>query len=548
MRHGEVDMSAQVSGAMAVSLTMAIAVQGQPIIQYTLELGGDNQAELWKSGEFPPPPVPPFLQGRDADGQIFDPSMVSTITWDVVVEVLDDDSNGLAALSFSLELYEEDGMTPVSVMTYTSTINDGRPGMLPQPDPLERAAFCHIYDVNGDGLNPPYVPSPIPGGTYNRWPDHLGSGPGRLFDTIANGGPDLGHAWFPDTADHVGGEWTDGVYTAGSGSSGVPPHVLAGMGCSYTQFVPGSQVAGVGMNVDYGPPPYSCVRGLGVLPLFEGQIDISMLRCIHILRLVPGEHHAVLRGDFDCTDGAYPIEDFAVPVSPEQVIGDEIRFVVVGCPDPEARKWASLRDHDPRPGVVDLREIVLDPDASGSAVVSETRRNGPASPGDGLSGIKMIRVDFRHDVSSRYTPGVVAEDLTRPGQYYAATNEYLVDGGTALIIEFMDSPDIETANSTLPRDGCYRIDLNENFWFVWNGVCMVRSLTGDVAGNASGFGNGTTNTTDAVAIRNAFLNGVVPTGENVRFDINANGQINQTDASFVRDIAFNGGLGASCPN
>jgi hypothetical protein len=536
--------------AMAVLLA-GTAVQGQ-IIQYTLELGGDNQAELWKSGGSPPGVVPPFIPGSDADGQWFckgDP-----LTWDVVVEVLDDSSNGLAAAKFFLELYQEDCVTPVAV-SYYSTINDGTPGLLPDPDPLERAAFCHVFDIDGDGLNPPYTPSPIPGGTYNPLPHHIGYGPGRVFDTVAQGGPNMGYARFPDTDDHVGGVWLNGVYTPGSGSSSAATNALSGMACSYTQFHAGTNIAGIGMNVDYGLPPYGCVRGLGVLPLFEGQIDTRTLPYAgtYCLKLVPGIEHAILRGDFDCSSGDWTFEEVAVPVSLPgvEVIGDMITFDLLGGCGVRITKWSSVRDHDPDPYQLDLRELVLDPAASGSDVVSETRRNGPASPGDGLSGIKRICVEFEYGwMSWYYQPGVVAEDLTHPGQFYPATDEYWIEDGQVLVIEFMDSPDIETANSTLPDQACYRIDLGGHFPYHplrGDTDCVIRALTGDVAGNPSGLGNGTTNMTDAAAIRNAFLNLVPPTGDNVRFDINCNGSTNQTDASFVRDIAFNGGIGVVCP-
>jgi hypothetical protein len=54
--------------------------------------------------------------------------------------------------------------------------------------------------------------------------------------------------------------------------------------------------------------------------------------------------------------------------------------------------------------------------------------------------------------------------------------------------------------------------------------------------------------TDSAAIRAKFLGGAVVAGEDVRFDVVPNDSINQTDVSYVRDIAFKGGLGyGGCP-
>jgi hypothetical protein len=219
-------------------------------------------------------------------------------------------------------------------------------------------------------------------------------------------------------------------------------------------------------------------------------------------------------------------------------------------PGATVTKWASVRDHDANDGSLDLRELVLDPAGVGVDARTESRRNGPASPGDGLSGVKMLVITFDQDVTSLYTPGVAElVDANNIATTFSPSSEYLQNGGTELVLEFLSGGDIETGNSTLPDRTCLRLDLSSVITCLSGDTdVMIRSLTGDVAGAVSGFGNGTTNATDSARIRQAFLDSVPPTGDNVRFDVNVNGQTNQTDASLVRDIAFSGGLGVNCPS
>jgi hypothetical protein len=135
------------------------------------------------------------------------------------------------------------------------------------------------------------------------------------------------------------------------------------------------------------------------------------------------------------------------------------------------------------------------------------------------------------------------------GNVVNASSEFLQAGGTELVMEFMVAPsDIDVSDSSLKDQSCYTVDLASVVsCLIGDTDIQVRSLTGDVAGSAGDVGNGTTNTTDSAAIRQRFLDSIPPTGQNVQYDINANGQTNQTDASLVRDIAFSGGIGVACP-
>jgi hypothetical protein len=220
--------------------------------------------------------------------------------------------------------------------------------------------------------------------------------------------------------------------------------------------------------------------------------------------------------------------------------GPSVHTLVQPVSPPRITGWYSVRDH----GALGNLAIRLDESATGANVISEPRRNGPSSPGDGLAGIKRIEIDFDRDVSSCYVPGVTIMDANPPGTVYSATSEFLTNGGQTLVAEFVDG----LGNSTLPDETCYVMDLSTVVTCLSGDPdCGVRALTGDVAGAVSGLGNGTTNTTDAAATRNAFLNGAVPVGMNTRFDVVPNSQINATDAAFIRDISFNGGLGVVCP-
>jgi hypothetical protein len=211
---------------------------------------------------------------------------------------------------------------------------------------------------------------------------------------------------------------------------------------------------------------------------------------------------------------------------------------------PAVIAWRSVRDHGTG-GVIDDRSIILDAAATNGYVRTETRRNGVNSPADGLSGIKKLEVDFDADVSGCYIPGVMLQDANS-AMVYAPSNEYLQAGGTTLVLEFMN---YATGDSTLPDIMCYKLDLSANIpCLMGDKDCMVRSIVGDVVGHISGYGNGVTNMTDAAAIRAKFLGGAVPVGEDVRFDVIPNASINMTDSAYVRNIAFNGGLGtATCP-
>jgi hypothetical protein len=235
--------------------------------------------------------------------------------------------------------------------------------------------------------------------------------------------------------------------------------------------------------------------------------------------------------------------------------GEVLSFQIVAgdfAPAANVTKWASVRDHDNTAGA-NLQEIELDPAAAGVDVMSESRRNSPLSPADQKSGVKMITVDFDADVTACYTPGVMAVDANDPAnplRQWLASDEYLTNGGTRLVLEFMaDVPgDLDVSDSTLPDETCLLIDLSANISCLASDPdCMVRGLTGDVTGAPGGNGNGQTNMTDAAAIRAAFLSGAVVSGDDVRLDVVANGQINQTDAAYVRDINFSGGLGVLCP-
>ena len=182
--------------------------------------------------------------------------------------------------------------------------------------------------------------------------------------------------------------------------------------------------------------------------------------------------------------------------------------------------WRSVRTHA---APVGLRPIPLDPNASGGAVVTETR--GPL-PGEN-GGIRRVEVDCDHDVSTMLIGLAQAEDLTHGGMI-PTSNQYTINAGQTLVIEFTPG---------LPDETCYRIDLNGVIaGLVGDTDCLVRGLVGDVNGDQS------TNNTDKSWI--ASLNGHPVLPGNIRFDLNLDGSVNNTDKSLV---ASRNGRSGSCP-
>ncbi|MHC4444377.1 MAG: hypothetical protein ACYTBZ_00015 [Planctomycetota bacterium] len=270
-------------------------------VTFTLELNGNNHSDTYETnGGFPA-----FTRGSSANGQTFTQSTI--ITWDVVVEVSGthndpgrlghgEKASGAAALVFDLELREETAEGDLvdiqagsdSAAGWFSSINDGDDDGPHHDDDLYNAAFCMgIFDVDGNG-----------------------SDGGRLIDPPSKGGPNFIDEYYPSAFGHPSNSTT---------SKGK----LNGMGAELVHWDGQSLIYGVGM-VDTASVGGCSIMGLGVEPLFEGQINPSDLDPgIYVLKVIPRIGN-IIRGDFDCSQNN-PLP-YAVPAN--QLNGDAIKFEI----------------------------------------------------------------------------------------------------------------------------------------------------------------------------------------------------------------------------
>jgi hypothetical protein len=492
---------------MAASLVLIMAA-GTAVaatqVGFELGVGGSNAGSRCPAGG--------AYYFFDATNEVTDDTATfpvgSTVTWSLYIDVsgfhtvnsVNYNTPGAANIVFDVALH--DGATTagplVGTANYHSTVMDGNGGCA-----LASASFA--YGMNG-------------------W----NAGPARIIDKLQgppHGGPNMNVYLYPTNP--------------GDGT-------LLGMGAGYASWDRSSyttqSTAGVG-RTSAPCDPNAAIGCLGRGPIAEGQIS-GLAVGTYTLEVIPGAGINVLRGDKNLG-----VQQDSFAIAADNTAPDTITFQIIDAAC-TITKWASIRDHDNTVGT-SLQEVGLDPIATGTEVRSESRRNGLTAPGGpNPSGIKMIVIDFDKDVTSSYVPGVTVVDANNGANTYNPSSEYLQNGGTQLVLEFMTTVpgDLDVDDSTLPDEVCYVIDLASNVTCLQGDTdCMVRALTGDVAGSVSGFGNGSTNTTDSAAIRAEFLAGTIVAGDDARYDVTANGQINQTDASYVRDISFSGGLGVTCP-
>ncbi len=277
---------------VAVLASQAMAYTPVPLkLTYTVGLGGDNHASDWKSG------TRLLYSGYNtASGQSF--YQGANINWCVMLKAEGDhlasDGSyyrifGAANTVFDLQLFQADGVTPATGAVFHSTINNGTGS-----DPTAAAAFALSFKTLSSA-NPP----------------------GRLIDKLTSNGPRMEPIF------------TYPFYDAAAA-------MLIGQGAGYKEWVrTGSNLSlyaypGVGMDL----MPQSTIKdgvgntraGLGVVPIAEGQIDMSGLpKGTYVLKVSPGKGNNVLRGDLPMLDPTNR-PAFAIGVPENQTQGATITF------------------------------------------------------------------------------------------------------------------------------------------------------------------------------------------------------------------------------
>ena len=282
-------------GLIAGVACAVVLIGGGPVladsqIVYRLQLGGNNNGG---SGQFTP--------GQETDGLQFERG--APLTWSVVVEASGVHNQpghpshnyqiyGAANLVFDLELHVGTASGPLADADFYSSAQAGA-----------AAAFARSYKIIG-----------------TNW--------AAAVDKLGNGGPFMGGP----RASEVTPPALKGPHTFPTAE----PGKLIGMGCGYKDWLRatgganGSPTPGVGMATL--PGGYA---GLGVVPVFEGQIDTTNLPLgTYVLKVkktgdesAPGSAgNNVLRGDLDMRAG---VDRPAFAVAANQVVGDTITFELV---------------------------------------------------------------------------------------------------------------------------------------------------------------------------------------------------------------------------
>ncbi|HOM50528.1 MAG TPA: hypothetical protein PLE87_04630 [Phycisphaerae bacterium] len=308
----------------AVAMLMAAVAFGEPnesIVVYTLELGGNNHADLWENNQYPR-----FTQGVvDTSAEIFNvENNGDDVTWAVRVSVGGLHSNpgsfehgypalGAANLVFDLELYDDStgqlvafGAAPLApqgtenVPTgpgFWSSINDGDShgirGAI-APDILANAAFAIGIHNKGDAAGP------------NDW---------RTLIDPAPDGPNFDYGWYP-TANGRGGVDIGNTKEIVEVDDPSLNGRLIGFGAGYKSYDYTNYRPGVGKlyidndNPDYGfgaffdgvtpgwDDPLNPPAGAVEYAVFEGQISTKgMPGGTYTLKVVPSaEGTNVLHG------------------------------------------------------------------------------------------------------------------------------------------------------------------------------------------------------------------------------------------------------------
>lgn len=515
-----------------IVLLLAGAAMGQSQIAFTLELGGNNHVADWENVNLVP--ITPFTNGDASEGQIYTKGTPGPgekqiadgiLTWDVVAAVSgihsgdSYDTQGIANMVFNLVLKDGAGSV-VADTAWMSTMNDGddvgaRDQGDPNPEPLEKAAWCFGWDtdLNNDGIL-----------------DHAGLPPsigvtGRLFDPVGAGGPYMDRVQFPSVVGFGGGHMSGGAgayVPKGAASPPDPTKITAGellgMGIGYSQFVLASNGFGIGLAVGsvqpqwLGGPPFGGYVGVGAEPAAEGQIDLNALpEGTYTLELTaPPEAQNIILGSYDPNAGT---GGFAARV--DSVVPDTVTFYwKPGTPPPQPvtpQSWKTVRTHTGKGDLaISLNYL------PGSTVTSEPRNGGLKK--------LVIRFDVSLTAGQNYTGNNIG--ISGPvGSTLAVLSQTITSSGGAVPNDQLEV--VFTGTST--DRACYSFNLTPAVVLAVGAdpTCSVITLVGDANGDRA------TSITDVNLIR--ARNGQdVTVGTNMRCDLNADGAISVTDANLCR--------------
>ena len=470
---------------LKLATVLALVVAGQAMAQsemiFTLELGGDNHADLYKGFLYPEYTRNP---GGDLDGQTFDEGAI--IDWAALVEVggihqtdpvggIGDGLPPAGAANIVLSLRLTDGLGNVLLgagslteQGWFSTINDGEDRAGIEIDPLENAAFPTVFNLYGNGANG-----------------------GRLFDSDANGGPHLDFYSYPSVAGRAGG--TD-PEDPNPPMPAITDGSLRGMGAGYSYFFPAEQggfhTGGVGLAQDVA----DVCTALGVLPLFEGQINTDGLAPgTYTLEVIAEQGNNILWGETDaCFFGYW--DTFAVPVN--NVVVDTITFEigtpVDPCTDPVVTAAVSRKQHGAA-GIFDV-------DVLNGAIESR------------VNGVTQLVVTFDQDVIEVSQPSVSVTS--------GSVTNVTIDGNV-VTVDISGGPLYTPQTISFP--GLADV----------TGMCLATGTVNAAARLGDVNGDGNITVTDMVQVRNNL--GQPVTASNFRADVNIDGNITVTDMVQVRN-------------
>ncbi len=185
--------------------------------------------------------------------------------------------------------------------------------------------------------------------------------------------------------------------------------------------------------------------------------------------------------------------------------------------------WRSVRNHTNLGPLA----IQLDPLATDTPVVSETRRGG----------IQQIEVDFNEPVQ---VVGPLQAVDANTNIVFPVTAWSLINGNQTLVMNWIYPGTPQPTG--LPDRACYRIDLAGSIvsaggWILGDDTdCLVKGLAGNVNGDNN------TDLIDAAFVKSKNGSPVLPL--NIRFDLNLDGNIDLIDMAYCKSL--NGGS-ATCP-